>query len=43
MSINPYLKEVGLNETIHDYAHADRIFRTDAFRLHPKFSFLYYV
>lgn len=43
MSINPYLQQVSPNSIIHDYAHADRIFRTDAFRLHPKFSFLYYV
>lgn len=43
MSINPYLKEVGLFDNVHDYAHADRVFRTDAFRLHPRFSFLYYV
>lgn len=43
MSINPYLKELGVSDRIHDYAHADRVIRTDAFRLHPKFSFLYYV
>jgi hypothetical protein len=43
MSINPFLQQVSSDTTVHDYAHADRIFRTDAFRLHPKFAFLYYV
>ncbi len=43
MSINPFLQQVSTDTTIHDYAHADRVFRTDAFRLHPKFAFLYYV
>jgi len=43
MSLNPYLQPIGTNSTVHDYAHADRVFRTDAFRLHPKLAFLYYV
>ncbi len=43
MSINSFLQPSSRSAPIRDYAHADRIFRTDAFRLHPKFSFLYYV
>mgnify|MGYP003705022909 CR=1 FL=1 len=43
MTINSYLQPLDNNGTLHDYAHADRVFRTDAFRLHPKFAFLYYV
>jgi hypothetical protein len=43
MSLNPYLQPLGVENIVHDYAHADRVFRTDAFRLHPKLAFLYYV
>lgn len=43
MAINPYLNEISAGDLVHDYQHASRVFRTDAFRLHPKFQFLYYV
>jgi hypothetical protein len=43
MAYNDFLREVPPGETIHNYSHAAYVFRSDAFRLHPKFSFLFWV
>ena len=43
--MNEILSAIGgaSGDQVHDYAHASRIYVSNAFRLHPKFSFLFYV
>ena len=43
MAYNDFLREVPPGEQIHNYSHAAYVFRSDAFRLHPKFSFLFWI
>ena len=43
MPLNQYLRDLGGGETIHDYAHAALVFRSNTYRLFPKYSFLFYV
>ena len=43
MPLNQYLRDLGGGETIHDYGHAALVFRSNTYRLFPKYSFLFYV
>lgn len=43
MNLNSFLKEVFTGDNIHDFQHASNVFRTDSYRLSPKYAFLYYL
>ena len=43
MAYNDFLREAQPGEQIHNYSHAAYVFRSDAFRLHPKFQFLFWI
>lgn len=43
MAYNDFLRAATPGEQIHNYSHAAYVFRSDAFRLHPKFQFLFWV
>jgi len=43
MNLNSFLKEVFTGDNIKDYSHASKAFRSDTFRLSPKYAFLYFV